>query len=73
MWRSSIVLERQRQNCMHEEFKTRINSQNGRYQSVKNILSSYLISKNINIKIYRTIILPALLYGCETWSRELRE
>ena len=30
-------------------------------------------SKNLKIKIYRTIILPAVLYGCETWSLTLRE
>jgi len=29
--------------------------------------------QNINIRIYRTIILPAVLYGCETWSLTLRE
>jgi len=40
---------------------------------VKNILSSRLISKNLKIKIYRTIILPVVLYGCETWSLTLRE
>jgi len=32
-----------------------------------------LLSKNINIKIYRTIILPAVLYGCKTWSLTPRE
>jgi hypothetical protein len=32
-----------------------------------------LITKNIKIKIYRTIILPVVLYGCETWSLTLRE
>jgi len=32
-----------------------------------------LLSKNIKIKIYRTIILPVDLYGCETWSPTLRE
>jgi hypothetical protein len=32
-----------------------------------------LLSKNINIKVYKTIILPAILYGCETWSLTLRE
>jgi hypothetical protein len=32
-----------------------------------------LLSKNIKIKIYRTIILPAVLYGCQTWSLTLRE
>ena len=38
-----------------------------------NLLSSSLLSRNIKIKIYRTIILPAVLYGCETWSLTLRE
>jgi hypothetical protein len=32
-----------------------------------------LLSKNIKIKIYRTLILPVLFYGCETWSLTLRE
>jgi len=32
-----------------------------------------LLSKNLKIKIYRTIILPVVLYGCETWSVTLRE
>jgi hypothetical protein len=32
-----------------------------------------LLSKNINIRIYRTVILPVVLYGCETWSLRLRE
>jgi len=36
-------------------------------------LSSRLLSKNLNIKIYRTIILPVVLYGCEAWSLTLRE
>jgi hypothetical protein len=36
-------------------------------------LSSRLISKNLKIKIYRTVILPVVLYGCETWSLTLRE
>ena len=40
---------------------------------MQNLLSSSLLSKNINIKIYRTIILPFVLYGCETWSLTLRE
>ena len=41
--------------------------------SVQNLLSSRLLSKNLKIKIYRTIILPIVLYGCETWSLTLRE
>jgi len=36
-------------------------------------LSPRLLSKNLKIKIYRTIILPVVLYGCETWSLTLRE
>jgi len=36
-------------------------------------LSSGLLSKNLKIKMYRTIILPVVLYGCETWSLTLRE
>ena len=40
---------------------------------MQNLLSSRLLSKNLKIKIYRTIILPVVLYGCETWSLTLRE
>jgi len=40
---------------------------------VQNPFSSRLLSKNLKIKIYITIILPAVLYGCETWSLTLRE
>jgi hypothetical protein len=37
------------------------------------MLSSRLLSRNVKIKIYRTIILPVVLYGCETWSLTLWE
>ena len=40
---------------------------------MQNLLSSRLLSKNLKIKIYRTIILPVVLYGCETWLMTLRE
>jgi len=40
---------------------------------VQNLLSSCLLTKNLKIKIYRTIILPVVWYGCETWSLTLRE
>jgi hypothetical protein len=36
-------------------------------------MRSRLLSKNVKIKIYKTIILPVVLYGCETWSLTLRE
>jgi hypothetical protein len=41
--------------------------------SVQKLLSSRLLSKNLKIKIYRTITLPLVLYGCETWSLTLRK
>ena len=40
---------------------------------MQNLLSSSLLSKNLKIKINRTIILPVVLYGCETWSLTVRE
>ena len=40
---------------------------------MQNVLSSRLLSKNLKIKIYRNIILPVVLYGCETWSFISRE
>jgi hypothetical protein len=43
------------------------------HHSVQNLLSSRLLSKNIKIRIYKTIILPVVLYWCETWSLTLRE
>ena len=40
---------------------------------VQNLLSSSLLPKNLNIKIYRNIILPDVLYGCDTWSLTFKE
>ena len=40
---------------------------------MQNLLSSNLLSKNLKIKIYRTVILFVVLYGCETWSLTFRE
>jgi hypothetical protein len=61
------------QNLIHEEIKRRLNSGNTCYHSVQILLSSRLLSKNIKIRIYKPIILPMVLYGCETWSLTLRE
>jgi hypothetical protein len=55
------------------EIKRRLNSGNACYHSVQSLLSSRLLSKNIEIRIYRTIILPVVMYGRETWSLTLRE
>jgi len=60
-------------NSIQEEIKNRLKSGYACYHSVQNILSFSLLSKNLKIKIYRTIILPVVLYGCETWSLTLRE
>ena len=43
------------------------------YHSVQKLLSSRLLFKNLKIKIYRNIILPVVLCGCETWCLTLRE
>ncbi|KAJ4438992.1 hypothetical protein ANN_14947 [Periplaneta americana] len=46
---------------------------NACYYSVEKLLSSSLLSKNLKVKIYKTVILPVVLYGCETWTLTLRE
>ena len=61
------------QNCIQVEVKIRLKLGNACYHSVQKLLSSRLLSKNLKIKIYRTIILPVVLYGCESWSLTLRE
>jgi hypothetical protein len=54
------------QNNIHDEIKSRLNSGNACYHSVQNLLSSLLISKNLKTEIYKTVILPVELDGCET-------
>jgi hypothetical protein len=61
------------QNLIQEEIKRRLNSGNAFYHSVQNLPSSLLLSKNVNIRIYKTIILPVVLYGSEIWSLTLRD
>jgi hypothetical protein len=56
------------QNLIQEEIKRRLNSRNVCYNLLQNLLPSRLLPKNIKIRIYETIILPMVLYGCETWS-----
>jgi hypothetical protein len=53
------------QNCIHEEIKCKLNSGNACYHSVQSLLSSRRLSRNVKVKIYKTIILPVVLYGCE--------
>jgi hypothetical protein len=61
------------QNYMQEEIKSRLNSGNACYHSVQSLLTSRLLSRNVKVKIYETIILPVVLYGCGTWSLTLME
>jgi hypothetical protein len=61
------------QNPIREIFKRRLMSGNACYHLVQNFLSAGLPSKNLKIEIYRGIILPGVLYGCETWSLTSRE
>jgi len=61
------------QNSIAEEIKSKLRSGNARNHSVQDLLSSRLLPKNLKITIYRTIILPVVLYGCETWSLTLQE
>jgi len=61
------------QNSLQEEIKSRLKSRIAYYHSVQNLLSSSLLSKNLKIKVYRTINLPVVLCGCETWSLTMRE
>jgi hypothetical protein len=62
-------------NCIHEEIKSKLNSENSCYHSVQSLLSSCLLSKNLEIEIYITMTLPVVLYGCvcHTKGRTLTE
>ena len=60
-------------NSIAEEIKSGLRSGDACCHSVQNLLFSGLLSKNLKIKIYGIIILPVVLYGCETWSLTLRE
>ena len=58
---------------IQEEIKSRLKSGNACCHSVQNLLSYSFLSKNLKFKIYKTINLPVVLYGCETWSLTFRE
>jgi len=61
------------QNPIPKEIKSRLQSGNACCHSVQNVLCSSLLSKYLKIKINRTVTLPVVVYGCETWSLTLRE
>ncbi|KAJ4446921.1 hypothetical protein ANN_13622 [Periplaneta americana] len=60
-------------NNTQEEIKPRINMGNICYYLVEKLLSSSLLSKKLKVRINKTVILPVVLYGCETWTLTLRE
>ena len=61
------------QNSIHYENKIRLKSGNTCCHLVQNLLSSSVLSKNIEVKIQRTVILPVVFYGYEKWSVTLRK
>jgi hypothetical protein len=61
------------ENDIHDEIESRLNLGNACYYSVQNLLPYCLILRNLKIKIYKTVILPVVQYGCKTWSLTLRE
>jgi hypothetical protein len=58
---------------IHEEFERRLNSGDDCYHSVQDFLFSRMLSKNLKIRMYKSIILPVVLHGCETWFLILKE
>jgi hypothetical protein len=61
------------QNSIREKIKGRLKSRNASYNSVQNLSPSRILSKIMKINIYRTNILPVVLYGCNAWSLTLRQ
>jgi hypothetical protein len=61
------------QNLIQKVIKRRLNLGNACYHLVQNLLSSRLLSKNMEIRIFKSIILPVVLYGCKTWSLTFKE
>ena len=59
-------------NSIQDEMKCRLKAGNSYYYLVQTLLSYRLLCKNLNIKIYKTTILPVVLYECETWPLTLR-
>jgi len=56
-----------------KKLQSKLESGNAYYHAVQNLLSASSLTEIVKIKIYRTIILPVVLYGCETWSLTLKE
>jgi hypothetical protein len=61
------------QNLIREKIKRRLNSCYAWYNTVQNLLSFHLLFRSVKIDVHKTVILPLVLYGCDTWSLILRE
>jgi hypothetical protein len=59
------------QNLIQEVIERRMNSDSTFYQSVQSLLDFRLLSKIVKTRTYKSIILPVVRYGCETWSPTL--
>jgi hypothetical protein len=62
-----------KRNCIHEEIEIKEQIKFGECLLLFSLLSSHLLSKKLNIKIYRIITLPVVSYGRGTWSLTVRE
>jgi hypothetical protein len=60
-------------NLIEEEIKRKLSSGNAYYHSVQSLMSFPLLSKDVKIRIYKTVIFPMLLHGCANWYRALKE
>jgi hypothetical protein len=60
-------------NLIYEEINSRLNSGKACHRSVQNLFSSSLLSKTVNFKLHRIIILPVVFYGWEKWTLILRK
>ena len=60
-------------NDIHEKIKRRINMGNASYYLLEKILLSRMHSEKFKVNTHKTVILPVVLYGCGTWSLNLRE
>ncbi len=56
------------ENKIRVEINRRMHSSNACFCAVNGLLKSKLLSKNVKVRVYKTIIMPVLLYGCETWA-----
>jgi len=54
-------------NSIEEEIKERISAGNRAYQVHKKLFSSILISRNVKLQLYNTLIRPTVTYASETW------